>query len=197
MQLTVDAIAPYVISGHGFVLCLEDETGPRCAPSGAALILARGLPHGDDMRAQVDYVFERAAKHAKHVCVLVETAYPSFRFPDASLRALFAYSRKYEQRIEAVYFVGLSPLLRKGLRLFGLPLLPSFLRTRIRMVTDDDPDVVPLRKDVDPCATIAWLRRIEGLTATPLDARHFDTNLLRTSRKELRAASRRCGQDDG
>ena len=188
---SVAHVAPYVLHGHGFVLALEDADGSRLSDTGAAVVLSRGLPHGDDMCAQVDYAFARAMRRAPSVCVVVETRYPSFRFPDAALRALFAHCQRYQTCIDAVHFVGLSSLLRYGFQIFGSRALPAYLRDRVHVTTgrDQEASVAQLLGDVDPRAIVAWRAREEGLALGA--ARSFDERLLVSSARELRAARRR------
>ena len=109
-------LVPYLKAPHGWMVCYEDAAGP-VVHDGMNIILVRGMTHGplERMQQQVDYVFSRI-QTAKVVCI-VEANYPSFRFPDATMRALLRYVDRYREFIHKIYMSRLPTLTRMGFHL--------------------------------------------------------------------------------
>lgn len=203
LQVNIGDVSPFLRAEHGHVFCAEcDEGRPLLTPENHAIVVMRGMLHGslEEMSAQADYVMARVEEHDRDAVAVIETDHASFRFPDALLRALISTVRKHEKRIQCLYFLGLSRIVRVGFRLFAAPFLGAEMRNKVRMVRASElvskfGASASLREwggavEFDMASYIERRATIEGVTLS-LNVRPFDTALLQVANDALREEARR------
>lgn len=182
--MDVRAVEPFLRGGaHGYVACVETESGCVRDAEGRPVILCRGLLHGsvEEMKAQVDYTIGRCAIHGRVFCTIIETRHPSFRFPDSSLRAVLHHLRKYTDACGPIYLVGLPGLVARGVRLFAFPFLDADTKARLHFVAHSPVNV----EDFDPLQYVAWRRAVEEVEAT-VSPRPFSHAFIVAANEALR-----------
>ena len=172
-SVTIGHVAPYYRS-EGFLICLE---GLRDA-SGSPVLYSHGMPHGseDAVLQQVRYAHERviaqciALGRELRCTSIVNVRSPTFRFPDAPLRAAIDATRRYYPWAahSPTVFVGFPAAIR---RMFGAarPLMSRRHYEAISFADDwnDLADIVPSMAGVkrpvfDVGAYIRSRREAEG-----------------------------------
>lgn len=196
MKTGINAVAPFLRTSHGYVVCVEDAEGePIQTASGDALFLMAGMLHGDldEMVAQADYAFARAG--SRRVTAVIETQHPSFRFPDLLTRQLFKSMQRHDGNLGAVYIVNLSRVMRIGFRL-ATPFMSAETRSKVKLLT-----ISELAAELGPSATLtrwggavefdgdAYLSRRAALEGVRLDAsvRPFHSSSVASSNRALKA----------
>lgn len=196
--MDINSVAPYMHCGHGYVICVECDDGlPLLTVEGDAVVLMRGMIHGtlEEMTRQADYAFAVASRHSSTVVAIVETRHKSFRFPDTLMREFLKKMRKYESKLQSVYFAGLSFLVRTGMKLFAIPLLHYEMQKKLRIVDMGHLGSLFGRD----CALSEWGGRRKCTTDTfvyrraaidgvipSTEERNFDESLLKKAEDALR-----------
>ena len=195
MKSTINTVAPFLRTSHGYVVCVEDtEGGLVCTSSGNALFLMAGMLHGelDEMIAQADYAFTRAGTH--QVIAVIETQHASFRFPDLLTRQLFKSMQRHDAKLDTVYILNLSRMMRIGFRL-AMPFMSTETRAKLKIVTPTE-----LAANLGPSATLqrwggtvefdatGYISRRAALEDVCLDAsvRAFELSSVASSNRALR-----------
>lgn len=201
----IRVVAPFLRADHGHVFCVEHRDGrPVVTADGHAILVMRGMLHGtlEEMTRQADYAVARVDEQNRAAIAVIEANHPSFRYPDALLRALLRSIRTHEHKVHRLYFAGLSRIVRVGFRMFALPLMSADMRSKLCIVKTAD--LLPMLGhnaslytwgggvDFDVDSYIARRAQLEGV-APPAsnELRIFDAELLKSANKALREEARR------
>ena len=187
-SVTIGHVAPYYRS-EGFLMCLEGLSDA----SGSPVLYSHGMPHGSEgaVLQQVRYAHERAIAQCGALgrelrcTTIVNVRSPTFRFPDAPLRAAIDATRRYYPWAahSPTVFVGFPAAIR---RMFGAarPLMSRRHYEAIRFADDWDAlaDIVPSMAGVerpvfDVDAYIRIRREAEGAADECASARYRGSRL--------------------
>lgn len=177
--MDASAIVPYLRAPHGWMVFCEDSNGPIIHEK-KNIIVVRGMIHGsfDEMKRQVEYVFSKVDTLA--ICI-VEANYPSFRFPDSTMRRLFRHVEKYRAKIDKIFMVRLPFLPRMGFHM-----ATKLMSVELNQLLD-----IQNPPPVHPQITRTWIEDYIRLCATREnftvtdDTIEFDNYYLEKSKQAL------------